>query len=44
MLEFKQLSEYSVSYESGTNLSSEQPSSGVSHTKRFIEKTGILCM
>jgi len=44
MIEFKQLLEYSVSNESDTNLSSEQPSSGVSHTKSFIEKTGIHCM
>jgi len=44
MLEFRQLLEYSVSNESDINLSSEQPSSGVAHTKSFIEKTGMRCM
>lgn len=43
-LEFKQLSEYSVSNESGTNHSSEQPSSRMSHNKRFIENTEISYM
>jgi hypothetical protein len=44
MLEFKQMSGYSVLNESDTNFSSVQPSSGESHTKGFIEKTGIRCM